>query len=340
MGLLSVVALLAFASTASGRENLCFTAHEKTALYCREKPVKGPLSVYDDTETPQRAVTMWWSRSGQLCTGPRACRRAPKLPVHVMTANKDLPRPLAIGLALVCLLIPAVILQKASKKQSKPAAAAAAPSDGSAGRFARVASSLLRFAAQPWFPWVAAAGTAINLFTIIFTGATVVLFLGAVLGRPKRWRLTALANALGATVGSAVLLFLLRQQGEALLHEQFPTVLASPAWAKTTQIMTQYGAGGMVLVASLPLILHPVIAFGILGGHSDATILGIILCGRTLKYLVMAYLAAHAPHALRYFGIKQSLFDMAQAAASAGKAPPSHVPQGLTRERNMPAQEY
>ena len=53
-----------------------------------------------------------------------------------------------------------------------------------AGGIARVASGLLRFAAQPWFPWVAAAGTAINLFTIVFTAATVVLFLGAVLGSP------------------------------------------------------------------------------------------------------------------------------------------------------------
>ena len=26
------------------------------------------------------------------------------------------------------------------------------------------------------------------------------------------------------------------------------------------------------------------------------------------RYLVMAYVAAHAPHALRYFGVKQSLF--------------------------------
>ena len=293
---LTLASVLTFLASSSARENLCFTAHGQTALYCREQPVAGPLRVYDDSgahgllsRTPQRARTMHFSRRGQLCTGRRACWGAPKLPVHILEANADLPRPYAILLSLVCLLVPAAVLYTASKRQAEPSAAAAAPSGGGGGgggggsRIARVASGLLRFAGQPWFPWVAALATAINLFTIVFTAATVVLFLGAVLGRPKRWRSTAIANALGATAGSAVLLLLLRQRGEGLLVEQFPAVLASPAWAKTTAVMQQYGVAGMVLVASLPLILHPVIAFGILSGASDASILGIVLGGRTLK---------------------------------------------------------
>ena len=41
----------------------------------------------------------------------------------------------------------------------------------------------------------------------------------------------------------------------------------------------------------------------------------------------MAYVAAHAPRALRYFGVKQSLFDLAHAAATGrGNAPPSPPP--------------
>ena len=187
--------------------------------------------------------------------------------MHVLEANADLPKPYAILLGLVCLLMPTAVLYTASKRQAKPSAAAAAaqpsaaaaaaakpsaaaatPSGGGGGgggsKIAQVASGLLRFAGQPWFPWVAGLATAINLFTIVFTAATVVLFLGAVLGRPKRWRSTAIANALGATAGSAVLLLLLRQRGEGLLAEQFPTVLASPAWAKTTAIMQRYPLAG------------------------------------------------------------------------------------------------
>ena len=36
---------------------------------------------------------------------------------------------------------------------------------------------------------------------------------------------TAFANAVGAVVGSAALLYLLREQGETLMETAFPTVL-------------------------------------------------------------------------------------------------------------------
>ena len=49
----------------------------------------------------------------------------------------------------------------------------------------------------------------------------------------------------------------------------------------------------------------------------------------------MAYVTAHAPHALRYFGVKQSLFDMAQAAATGrGNAP--LPPEGWRNCDEMP----
>lgn len=306
------------------RANLCFSSFEKTELYCREAPAPGPLDVYESPSngfrTGQLARKMYWRRGGKLCDEKRrACR---KMPVRVLAANADLPKPAAFGFSALCLLLPAVVLYFGSRRMPVTTAApkppAAAKDGGGMGVGARIATGLLRFASQPWFPWVAAAGTAINLFTIVFTAATVVLFLGAVLGQRKRWRSTAIANALGATAGSAVLLLLMRMQGDGagLLERQFPTVLASPAWAKTTALMQSYGVVGMVVVSSLPLILHPVIAFGVLTGMSDGTILSIVLLGRSVKYLVMGYLTAHAPAALRFFGIKASLVDLATKATA------------------------
>ena len=55
----------------------------------------------------------------------------------------------------------------------------------------------------------------------------------------------------------------------------------------------------MLLVSCLPIFLHPVIAFGLIGGMNDATILSIVLSGRIIKYLVMAKVAVTAPHLLR-----------------------------------------
>jgi len=152
---------------------------------------------------------------------------------------------------------------------------------------------------------------------VIFTGATVVIFLAAVLGARKRWPLASLANAAGATLGTAILLLLVRERGLEYLNESFPALLSSPAWAKATGLMQTYGVGGMLLVSSLPIILHPVIAFGMLSGMSNSQILGIVMAGRTIKYLVMGWVTANAPGALKYFGIKGNLVEYATTATAA-----------------------
>ena len=82
---------------------------------------------------------------------------------------------------------------------------------------------------------------------IIFTGATVVIFLAAILGNRRTWYLAAVANAAGATLGTAVLLLLVRERGLEYLNETFPMLLASPAWAKAMGMMQTYGIGGMLL---------------------------------------------------------------------------------------------
>jgi hypothetical protein len=57
----------------------------------------------------------------------------------------------------------------------------------------------------------------------------------------------AVANAAGATGGTAVLLLLVRERGVGYLNESFPTLLASPAWAKAMAWMNTYGIGGMFM---------------------------------------------------------------------------------------------
>ena len=321
---------LLLAPAAAARANLCFTAHGKGELYCREPPVSGkPLAVYDSGQSPQRARTLFFKK-GKLCED-RACRRclatdaeawvrcgkAARFALRTSEANGDLPRARALLFAASVLVVPVGALVVGLRRGGATStAAAAAPADQQPKGVA-VVSGLLNFAASGWFPLVAALGTGINMFTLVFTAATVVLFLAAVLARRERWATTAIANALGATLGTAMMLYLIRINGDPLayLEQAYPTVLANPAWKKAMGYMETYGVGGMLLVASLPIFLHPIIAFGLLTGMSDATILAIVLTGRTVKYLVMARVTTTAPHLLRFFGVKASLVDAASAAA-------------------------
>ncbi len=327
----TVLALGVWAAAAARDAPTCFTAHEKTSLHCRAEPAKGDAIVLHTDDDASTLAVHW--RDGQLCETAKCkrcvapgslawakCDRKVRWPLRVLAANADPSRSvsLAIGGAVLSIGLGALALasrrEGATRGGGAVGAAGATAAPGGGGRALAIARFLLKFAAQPWFPWIAALGTAANMFTLVFTAATVVTFLAAVLARPERWVSTALANAIGAAAGSALLLGAMHL-ADVQIHSAFPSVFHSAAWAKTTAIMESYGVVGMLIVASLPLILHPVIAFGVLTGMSDFSILAIILGGRTIKYVTMAWVATTAPHALRYFGIRASLFDMAAQAA-------------------------
>ena len=96
-------------------------------------------------------------------------------------------------------------------------------------------------------------------------------------------------------------------------------------WAKSLGWMETFGIAGMLLVSSLPLILHPVIFFGLLVELPRIQILTIIFTGRVVKYSVMGWIAVHAPNALRFFGIKASLFELASSATVDDQKSPSRT---------------
>jgi len=318
----SAMAMLASLALAAAQSQ-CFTANGKTALHCTRSLADGPVLVYNENERPEKAVLHHYE-GGKLCADKRcrkcmasggawtSCKRASPMPVQVMW-----PAALLLTAGVVVVPVAIFLLGKNGRRAATTPPSAPAQSAGVAGVGSGIVEFLLRFASAWWFPLVAALGTAVNMFTIIFTGATVVLFLAAVLGQPRKWYLSAVANAAGATFGTALLLLIVRERGLEYLNETFPALLASPAWAKATGLMQSYGVGGMLLVSCMPIILHPVIAFGMLSGMSNTTILSIVMAGRTIKYLVMSYVTANAPGALRFFGIKGSLVEYATAATAA-----------------------
>lgn len=226
------MAMLCVAS--AERPSVCFTAHGQSELHCTQPPVEGPLAVYDDSATMwsfQTRGRTFHFRRNLLCEDRRCrvclrpggqlgkCKRsAASWPVVPMRANADLPRPRAILFSLALVLVPLAALLEVLVLGASPARLADAAQPRSLP--VQLAMSLVRFASAWWFPWLAALGTALNMFTIVFTAATVIVFLAALLGRPTRWRSTAIANALGAAAGSALLLYFLHTQGGAIACER------------------------------------------------------------------------------------------------------------------------
>ena len=165
-------------AVSAARPNLCFTAHGKTTLQCTLPLVDGPISVYDDGESPQRARKLHFAK-GKLCNekGCKKCmapggawvacgsQEAKGLTVAVMGANGDAAKPKAIAFAVLLTVIPCAVFYFVGKQRASASPSSANGGSAPTGIAAGVVEFLLRFAAAPWFPLVAAFGTALNMFT-------------------------------------------------------------------------------------------------------------------------------------------------------------------------------
>ena len=143
------------------------------------------------------------------------------------------------------------------------------------------------------------------------------------------------------------------QHGEEWARDSFPSVFASDAWQRTELLLQQFGAGGIFAVSCLPVVLHPVIAMGVMVSprpspqprkptswprcRSQAKIpmpvlIGALLGGRCVKYLVMAWCAKAAPTMLRFFGVP---LDKLAAIASSSPSPSHQKSEAETQQRGV-----
>ncbi|KAJ1622401.1 hypothetical protein T492DRAFT_600528 [Pavlovales sp. CCMP2436] len=164
---------------------------------------------------------------------------------------------------------------------------------------------LKTFASSWWYPWVVGMLSCVNTFTVVLSGPLVILYVAGVLanGAKLQRRLTsAVANALGTTIGAAMLIALIEQKGVQSVTDAFPTIFASKSWERSKGLIEDYGFLGTIGFSAMPIVLHPGVIFALTAGMNRATILAAVMIGRTIKYTVMAQLAVGAPHLLRFFG--------------------------------------
>lgn len=161
---------------------------------------------------------------------------------------------------------------------------------------------LLKNAEAWWYPWVVGLGSGVNNFTMVLTGPLVVLFLSGVLAAPQRRIVTAFANAFGATVGVAALIYVFNLYGKDEFEEMYSQVLSG--WMPTLKDWGErFGILGVVIYCCLPLILHPVVLVGLtIMNMNQLVLLLCILVGRTIKYIIMGQLALSGSDMLKLFG--------------------------------------
>ena len=119
---------------------------------------------------------------------------------------------------------------------------------------------------------------------------------------PKMRYVTAFANAVGTTVGIALLIYLMESQGVSYIETAFPKQLESTVAVTTQKYWDEYGLFGAVIISTMPIFLQPLVFIGVMAKTSMATLVSCVLVGRTIKYIIMAELAIVAPNLLKFFG--------------------------------------
>ena len=125
---------------------------------------------------------------------------------------------------------------------------------------------------------------------------------------PRRWFWFAMATSLGSTAGAVILSYLVEIHGLPWILDMYPGVDQTQTWALTDQFFSKYGLLLVFIVAATPLMQQPTVILASLAGESILHLGLVILVGRTLKFLLIAYLGSHAPKVLaRMWGMRSEM---------------------------------
>lgn len=136
------------------------------------------------------------------------------------------------------------------------------------------------------------------------------LLISSTILKKNKWWYFAIAVAVGSSLGALALVSLSDYLGLEKILELYPGLDQSVVWHKTFEFFKQYGIIVAFLVGLTPFSQQPAL---IIAGLIHNSFLGLaiaIFSSRLIKYLVMSYVASHAPRLLnKMWGLKDELAD-------------------------------
>ena len=116
--------------------------------------------------------------------------------------------------------------------------------------------------------------------------------------------------AIGSSLGALVLVSLSDYLGLEKILEYYPGLDQSQIWKLTLDFFKKYGIIVAFIAGLTPFSQQPALIIAGLIHNSFIGLAIAIFTSRTIKYLVMAYIASHAPKLLnKMWGLKDELVD-------------------------------
>ncbi len=156
-----------------------------------------------------------------------------------------------------------------------------------------------KFSNRPWY--LPLGGLLAGLDFFILVVPTDGLAVTSVLLQKKRWFATAVAFALGSTLGGVIMAWMTLRWGEPFVTWLLGDALHSASWSQTSQFVIRHGAKALLLFAASPLPLQLPIAICSLAHMPLLEMAGLLLLGRFFKFTVLCGLASRAPKLLGRF---------------------------------------
>ncbi len=168
---------------------------------------------------------------------------------------------------------------------------------------------LERFVDRPWYgPVIGCLALLDNLIVIIPNDG---ILISSTMLVPRRWATFALCISTGSTLGAMLLAVLVKVYGSPWLLEYYPGLDQSASWIKTQEFFAHYGLLVVFGVAITPFIQQPAVVLAALSPTPIWLIGLVVFAGRVIKFLIMAYVASHAPRLLaKMWGVSDELKDV------------------------------
>ena len=126
--------------------------------------------------------------------------------------------------------------------------------------------------------------------------------------KPQKWFYFSMFIGIGSAIGALILAYVIQLYGIQVVEMMFPDIQNSSAWIRTQKFFDEYGLWLLFAVAATPFTQQPAIILAVLAGIPLFQIFLVSLAGRTLKFILMAYIGSHAPHLLKkIWGVRDEL---------------------------------
>ncbi|MFN8943308.1 MAG: YqaA family protein [Pseudobdellovibrionaceae bacterium] len=170
----------------------------------------------------------------------------------------------------------------------------------------QIFSHLKTFAGRSWYaPFIGFLSFLDNLVIVIPNDG---ILISSTILKPKRWLLFAVCITIGSTLGALAVATLVRIHGLPWILSTFPNIEQSATWLMTESFFDRYGLFVVFVVAASPVFQQPSIILAALAHTPMLTLLAVVFAGRLLKFVLIAYIASHAPKLLsRMWGMKGEL---------------------------------